>query len=184
MAQQELKQNLRDVFRQKRTAQPRSSVTSSLCELLREIRSEKALWLSYRASQSEANPQEGVDQLGGRWAYPKVFGPSLKFYVPHSEDSWSQGPWGLLEPDPAKSDEVSVNDAEGALIPGLAFDKNGTRLGSGKGFYDRALETFKGYRVGVAYESQLSLEDLPRESHDVPMQFVVTEKRVMRLPKG
>jgi 5-formyltetrahydrofolate cyclo-ligase len=71
------------------------------------------------------------------------------------------------------------------LVPGLAFDPAGGRLGYGLGFYDRA---FAGaapgtLKVGLAFEAQL-LERVPTGPHDVPMDFVVTEDRTIRAAPG
>ncbi len=60
------------------------------------------------------------------------------------------------------------------LVPGLAFSKDGHRLGRGKGFYDRYLNGFKGVIVGVAFEEQIEA-DIPHEDHDVLVQYVVSE---------
>lgn len=61
------------------------------------------------------------------------------------------------------------------IIPGLAFDLKGYRLGRGKGFYDRYLMKDKMVRIGVAWSKQL-LENVPSEKHDQKMDFIVTEK--------
>ena len=66
------------------------------------------------------------------------------------------------------------------IVPGLAFDRGGHRLGRGAGVYDRFLATLAPHtlRIGVIPDAQL-VEALPTEPHDVPMHFVVTEKRVI-----
>lgn len=66
------------------------------------------------------------------------------------------------------------------LIPGLAFDKKGVRLGRGKGFYDRYLEHFKGQKIGVAWECQL-LASVPSDVFDQQMDYVVTEQRIIKV---
>ncbi|HEY5999279.1 MAG TPA: 5-formyltetrahydrofolate cyclo-ligase [bacterium] len=71
------------------------------------------------------------------------------------------------------------------LVPGLAFDPAGGRLGYGLGFYDRAFaDAAPGtLKVGLAFEAQV-LERVPTGPHDVPMDFVVTEDRVIRAAPG
>ncbi len=64
------------------------------------------------------------------------------------------------------------------LVPGVAFTEAGVRLGRGKGYYDRYLENHKGIKIGLCFEFQI-LEELPREDHDVLMDYLVTEKRVI-----
>lgn len=69
------------------------------------------------------------------------------------------------------------------IIPLLAFDKTGTRLGYGKGYYDRTLAAMedKPLVVGYAFAAQ-ELDFIPRESHDVPLDLLITENGVTRFP--
>jgi 5-formyltetrahydrofolate cyclo-ligase len=61
------------------------------------------------------------------------------------------------------------------VVPGVAFDPTGNRMGRGRGFYDRLLKsTPNAMKVGVAYDFQL-LDKIPVEPHDVPMDSVITE---------
>ena len=70
--------------------------------------------------------------------------------------------------------------APAVIVPGLAFDRRGHRLGRGAGVYDRFLATLAPHtlRIGVIPDAQL-VDALPTEPHDVPMHLVVTEKRVI-----
>ena len=63
------------------------------------------------------------------------------------------------------------------LIPGLAFAKNGLRLGYGKGVYDRLLINIKTLKIAVAYDFQI-IDYLEGESHDLKVDFIITEQRV------
>ena len=67
------------------------------------------------------------------------------------------------------------------LVPGVAFDRRGRRLGRGGGYFDRFLARVPGdaWKVGLAFDFQLLREDLPEEKHDVPMCRVVTNKEVV-----
>ncbi|MBB6099422.1 5-formyltetrahydrofolate cyclo-ligase [Deinobacterium chartae] len=86
--------------------------------------------------------------------------------------------WNLLEPD-ADEPETDPSALEAVLVPGLAFDRAGYRLGYGVGFYDRFLPTLPQgcVRVGVTTEA-LRVDALPSEPHDVPVDFVATEAGV------
>lgn len=69
------------------------------------------------------------------------------------------------------------------LIPGLGFSKNGTRLGRGKGFYDQYLSEHKGLiKIGLCFEEQV-LDSLPKESHDVDMDFIITDSKIHRIER-
>jgi 5-formyltetrahydrofolate cyclo-ligase len=73
----------------------------------------------------------------------------------------------------------SPEELDVILIPGLAFDLNGNRLGQGGGWYDRVLARAPhALKIGVCFDCQI-LESVPHEAHDVKMDFVVTEKRLL-----
>ncbi len=63
------------------------------------------------------------------------------------------------------------------LVPGLAFGENGSRLGRGKGFYDKYLENFSGLKIGVCFSEQI-FEELPMEPNDVFVDYIVTDKDI------
>ena len=65
------------------------------------------------------------------------------------------------------------------LIPGVAFDQAGHRLGRGGGVYDRLLKSMRGLRVGIAFSFQV-IDGIISEAHDVPMDIVITENGVHR----
>ena len=60
------------------------------------------------------------------------------------------------------------------VVPAVAYDRRGNRLGRGKGFYDRLLNTTKATKVGVGYQFQL-IDEIPVEEHDVSMDIVITQ---------
>ena len=87
------------------------------------------------------------------------------------------GTWGIREPRPDRCARVDPDNIDFVLVPGLAFDARGGRLGYGGGFYDRLLASILSTRtwlVAGAFESQ-RVERLPLDEHDVPMDVVVTE---------
>ena len=92
------------------------------------------------------------------------------------EKDLSEGTLGILEPVPGiRAGGVSVPDL--VLAPGLAFDLRGGRLGKGKGFYDRYLTGFRGFKAGLAYDVQITEKNLPLDAHDQTMDAVVTDQR-------
>ncbi len=88
---------------------------------------------------------------------------------------------GIPEPDPARAEEVPPGEIDVVVVPGLAFDRRGYRLGYGRGFYDRFLAALPAgtWRIGLCLEGQV-VDALPRDPWDVPMHRVVTEARVIR----
>ncbi|GAB4014115.1 MAG: hypothetical protein Fur0010_11770 [Bdellovibrio sp.] len=65
------------------------------------------------------------------------------------------------------------------LVPGLGFSRDGERLGRGKGYYDRYLSQFNGLKIGICFEEML-LKKIPSESHDVKVDFVVSDQGILK----
>ncbi|MBQ3427906.1 MAG: 5-formyltetrahydrofolate cyclo-ligase [Clostridia bacterium] len=78
-------------------------------------------------------------------------------------------------PEPKSRITVASDEIDAAVIPGIAFDRDGTRIGFGAGYYDRFLEGFKGLKIGLCYDFQV-YDRLPRDTHDIPMDVIVTER--------
>lgn len=91
----------------------------------------------------------------------------------------TRGTRGIMEPRRERLRPVPPSSFDAVIVPGCAFDLTGRRLGHGLGFYDRFLAGLRGRTalVGLAFSAQLA-ECLPEEGHDVPMDFVVTERGI------
>lgn len=87
---------------------------------------------------------------------------------------------GLLEPDPARTPAVAPGSLDLVVVPGLAFDRRGMRLGYGLGYFDRFLAGLprRTWRVGLAYGGQV-LPRLPADPWDVPLHLIVTERGIL-----
>lgn len=92
-------------------------------------------------------------------------------------ESLKEGHFGILEVPPEKAEYVKEESIELALVPGIAFDESGQRLGYGNGYYDRLLQKIKGLKVGLAYECQ-RVKKIPHKSHDVAVEKLVTEQKI------
>jgi len=82
---------------------------------------------------------------------------------------------GLLEPIEGVTKEVQGNEIDLLIVPGLAFTKEGYRLGFGGGYYDRFLPSFNGEVLTLAFDSQI-VSSLPLEPHDVPINKIIIAK--------
>jgi 5-formyltetrahydrofolate cyclo-ligase len=139
-------------------------------------------WGTYRALPLEPRLNELVGFCPKvRWCYPRTEADNkLQFYEVGQQGKWLTGTFkGLMEPDPETCQTVKLEEMQGCFIPGLAFDRKGFRLGWGKGFYDRAFVDFKGVKVGVLFSLQLFEPGLPVESHDICMDFLLTENNLI-----
>ncbi len=95
-----------------------------------------------------------------------------------SLDDLRPAQFGVPEPMPHTRQVCTPSSVEVALIPGLAFDMQGHRLGHGLGYYDRFLPSLSCPKIGLAYDVQIAPR-LPREAHDHPVDYIVSEKRVV-----
>ena len=113
-----------------------------------------------------------------QWFFPKVESKTeMNFYEVSNSNELVASAWGLNEPMPGSQPAVGKEEFTGCIIPGIAFDTFGNRLGRGGGFYDRFLLNFKGLKLGVAFEQTLTTERLPSESHDQKMNIVVSPEK-------
>ena len=82
---------------------------------------------------------------------------------------------------PIEGTVVPLDLIDIVVIPGLAFDRKGFRVGRGRGFYDRFLaqQDFQGVRCAMCFHEQILNEEIPREPHDIPMDLIVTDKEII-----
>ncbi|MGA2061578.1 MAG: 5-formyltetrahydrofolate cyclo-ligase [Thermoguttaceae bacterium] len=124
-------------------------------------------------------------RLGKSIVVPYCVARELRLFHLKNMDELSLGTWQILEPKPEwrKRAERHVNAAELDLIlvPGVAFDRYGGRLGLGKGYYDRFLLHIRpdALKIAPAFECQL-VDNIPVLPHDVRVDLVVTENAVYK----
>ena len=114
---------------------------------------------------------------GKRIALPRVCGGELIFHWVVCREDLQPGKFGILEP--AADAAEARKEFHLILVPGLAFDLRGGRLGRGKGYYDRFLAGSRGLRMGICFEDQI-VDNVPSEAHDLRMDFVVTPSAIYR----
>ena len=87
---------------------------------------------------------------------------------------------GSMEPDPAKCKEVPIDCIDIAIVPGLAFDEKGGRIGPGDGTYDRLIPNLPvtTRKVSLAFEDQI-VPLVPMESHDRHVDIIITDRRII-----
>ena len=115
--------------------------------------------------------------VGKRVVLPKVNGTELALYeIADWDNDVSPGAWGI--PEPHENRPVRLDEIDLILMPGAAFDERGNRLGYGAGFYDKLLSAFTKTTVALAFEAQI-VPLVPAELHDIPIDKIVTEKRII-----
>lgn len=136
-----------------------------------------ALYASFGSEVATEGIFLRLREKGCRTFLPRVAGERIEF-VPVSD--WGRltpGRWAI--PEPAEGRGEPADAFEAVLVPGIAFDEAGARLGFGKGFYDRSLAGFRGRKIGLAYDFQV-LPKIPRTGNDLVCHWVVTEARTVR----
>lgn len=118
---------------------------------------------------------------GKRVLYPIVCGDSMVFREVRSEQQLSPGSFGIMEPCELAVCSPSA-EADLMVVPGVAFDLAGHRLGFGKGYYDRylAMVCNRPLLVGLCHDFQLC-DRLPVQGHDIRMHYLFTEKRELEI---
>ena len=104
-------------------------------------------------------------------------GVSLSARIIESPDQLISGYFGIPEPR-RNTVEIDKNDIDLIIVPGLGFDRNGYRIGYGKGFYDRFLTGFDGITIGLCFDKCL-LDSICRDEHDKQVDYVYTESAAL-----
>ncbi len=104
---------------------------------------------------------------------------SLTLYEIQSMEVLAPGCYGILEPPVNEDNKAYDAGIDLMIIPGVAFDEQCNRLGYGKGYYDRLLSHKSAPAVGLAYEEQI-LAHIPADAHDIKMDKIITDKRVIQ----
>ncbi len=131
--------------------------------------------LMYHALPDEVDTRAFLDKWASRKSFflPRVNGVNLDI-LPYDRTRLELGSFHIEEP--TGDDLVDPATLELIIVPAVAYDRKGNRLGRGKGYYDRLLTTTRAAKIGVAYEFQMVDEGIPAEQHDVPVDIVITDK--------
>lgn len=86
--------------------------------------------------------------------------------------------YGLLEPIVSETESVSPDEIDLVIVPGLAFSRDGYRLGFGGGYYDRFLANYQGNTMSLTFKDQI-VPEVPVESHDIPVRKIVSSEGVI-----
>jgi len=145
-----------------------------------------ALYNAVRGEVGTGRIRERYLAAGAVLYYPAVTGKGEIAFYPHRDgDPWEEGPYRIPEPPRLPGREPRYEGFDLILVPGVAFDRSGRRLGHGRGYYDRFLGALPDAipRVGLGYSRQL-VDEVPVETWDVPVHTLVTEEGVIRFPGG
>lgn len=139
--------------------------------------------LIYHSLPDEVSTVDFINRWNGRKRFylPRVNGVNLDI-LPYDSQRLELGSFHIEEP--TGDDLTDPSEIELVITPAMAYDRKGNRLGRGKGYYDRLLQSTRATKIGIAYHFQLSEEDIQTEPHDIPMDIVVTDRCTIIIKKN
>ncbi|MDE6098535.1 MAG: 5-formyltetrahydrofolate cyclo-ligase [Muribaculaceae bacterium] len=134
--------------------------------------------LLYHSLPDELSTREFINRWAGRKHFylPRVNGVNLEI-LPYEQSRLHLGAFNIEEPD-GDTPLPDLDIIEMVVVPGVAFDRRGNRIGRGKGYYDRLLSNLKALTVGVAYDFQL-IDEIDSEEHDVRVNYIITDRHII-----
>jgi 5-formyltetrahydrofolate cyclo-ligase len=135
--------------------------------------------LAYLPTKAEIDLRPLMEKYPHKsWVLPRILpgDAHVMQFHPYDRARLVRHKFGMEEPDPCLP-VILPGEIDLALIPGLAFDRMGWRLGYGGGYFDRFLKDFQGISLGVTFK-ELLFESLPSDSNDMRMNFVVAEREL------
>lgn len=103
---------------------------------------------------------------------------NMKFYYISSLSDIKTGFFGVREPDTDICNEVVDYSSSICIVPAIAYDKQGFRLGYGKGYYDRFLKKYISHSIGLCY-NELIEDKLPIGEYDIPVDYIISENGII-----
>ncbi len=150
-------------------------------ELLPEIKKSKSV-LCYVSIREEVSTREFIEKNINtkKIIVPVMIDNQIVPCILSSVNELSPGKFGI--PEPINKNRYN-GEIDCILVPGIGFDMEGYRIGYGYGHYDIFLRNRKGIKIGLCFEAQLQ-KKFPHEQHDIPMNIIITQKRVIRVQKN
>jgi 5-formyltetrahydrofolate cyclo-ligase len=164
------KASLRKLMRQKGTPQDSASVCEELNKWLLTRPSLQTI-AAFLPLADEVDLRPCIARYSKiRWVFPRVQGLELRF---HEAENLKKGSFGILEPGD-ETPEIPLAEIDAFLCPGLAFSRDGGRLGRGRGYYDRLLPQIRpgALKIGICFPDQI-VADTFSEAHDCFMDEVI-----------
>lgn len=174
------KSALRHKFLQQRQSLSRvewQTTSKLICDRLKTatVFKEAQTILAYFSFRQEVD-LTALFKLNKSWGFPRCVGKSLIWHSWQPADSLQTGKYGILEPQ-ANAPTIDPKTADLILVPAVACDRQGYRLGYGGGFYDRLLSSgFDVPTIGVVFDFSY-VAQLPIDTWDMPLHFICTENR-------
>ena len=108
----------------------------------------------------------------------------IPYQIIDLQESIVIGAYGIREPKKDICNKIKIKDIDALIVPAVAFDKNGYRLGYGGGFYDRFINNLRKdcITIGIAFDLQI-FDTIPKAPHDAKLDYIITETRILKISK-
>jgi len=116
-------------------------------------------------------------EQGKNLLLPKIVNDNIEFYIIPNLETLEKGNFEIMEP---KDSCKKAEKIDCVLIPTVGVSKSGVRLGYGKGYYDRFLSLIDAVKISLTYSKQI-VKSIPNESHDVKIDWIVTEDENVKI---
>lgn len=176
---EEIRQNIR-ILKKQQSKVSREKASAKICTLLENcgIFKDSSNILLYHSLPDEVETHSFIN----KWHkdkhifLPRVNGSELEILA-YDEKKLSTGAYNISEPDGDELQDIGKIDL--IIVPAVALDKNGNRIGRGKGYYDKLLSAVNAYKIGIIFSYQL-VEIIPSEIHDIPVDMVITDEGIIK----
>ena len=176
------KEEIRDRIKTRKSLLSAAEKTAAARRVFSRLEQSAAFMLAekvllYHSLPDELSTREFIDKWSGRKRFflPRVNGVNLDI-LPYDRSRLAMGAFHIEEPQ--CDDTADIGEIELIVVPAVAYDRRGNRVGRGKGYYDRLLRDSRATKVGVGYDFQLiEGDDIDAEPHDVAVDIVITESR-------
>ncbi len=137
-------------------------------------------FFTYLSHRGEVSTDGLVKKFFGKKkvVVPKLYPRGICLYELYNPHQFTKGKFGIREPAVCMP-KTAWHKIDVAIIPGVAFDPSGHRIGFGGGHFDRFLKKLNCTTIGLAYELQI-IDKVPTHQYDVPVDFIITERRIIR----
>lgn len=132
--------------------------------------------LMYHSLSDELSTRDFIDKWCARKSFflPRVNGVNLDI-LPYDRSRLALGAFHIEEP--TGDDVHDISEIELIIVPAVAYDRHGNRVGRGKGYYDRMLGETKATKIGIAYDFQI-VDEIDADVHDVAVDIIITDKSI------
>ena len=153
-------------------------VYERLVSLKEVCRAEKVMTYSHFSNEIKTGKLAGWLLFNKKHVFLPVVDGDILLVADMSSTCFEMNDFGIAQPEKATACMIEPEELDLVIVPGLAFDKKGNRIGFGKGFYDELLlKTPNAIKIALAYDFQI-VDEIPCEEHDIKMDLVVTPKKV------